>query len=145
MENYENENKNTPVYAGYDSPAKFQAIISIIGRHLKEHPNAACSYSGGSDSDILIDLIEKSREIFLLPPVHYTFFNTGLEMKAIKDHVKETAKKYNVEIEEYMPIKGYIKVKKNGIQEKIKHKKAMNIVNATAKYGLPIISKEISE
>jgi len=36
-----------PAYADYDSPAKFQAIQSIIAKRLKEHPNAICSYSGG--------------------------------------------------------------------------------------------------
>ena len=79
-----------PAYADFDAPAKFQAIQSIIARHLKQHPKAICSYSGGADSDILIDVIERTREIFSLPPVKYAFFNTGLEMQATKDHVKAT-------------------------------------------------------
>ena len=37
--------------------------------------------------------------MFNLPPIKYVFFNTGLEMEATKRHVKETAKKYGVEIE----------------------------------------------
>ena len=41
-----------PAYAGFDAPAKFQAISSIMERRLIEHPNAICSYSGGADSDI---------------------------------------------------------------------------------------------
>lgn len=53
-----------PEYADYDAPRKFQAIISIIGKRLTEHPNAICSYSGGSDSDILLDLIERTRKTF---------------------------------------------------------------------------------
>ena len=113
-----------PAYADYDSPRKFQAITSIVAQHLREHPNAICSYSGGSDSDILIDLIERTRNIFNLPPVKYTFFNTGLEMDAIKRHVKETAKKYGVEIETRRP--------------------KVNIVQATRKYGLPFVSKIMS-
>lgn len=36
-----------PDYAGFDPPAKFQAIQSIIAKRLKEHPKAICSYSGG--------------------------------------------------------------------------------------------------
>lgn len=92
-----------PDYADFDAPQKFNAIMSIIARRLTEHPNAICSYSGGADSDIMIDLIERTREIFNLPPVKYVFFNTGLEMKATKDHVKEVAKKYGVEIEEHRP------------------------------------------
>lgn len=53
---------------------------------------------GGADSDIMIDLIERTRKIFTLPPIKYAFFNTGLEMKATKDHVKSTADKYGEEI-----------------------------------------------
>lgn len=113
-----------PAYADYDSPAKFQAITGIIMTRLKQHPNAICSYSGGADSDILIDLIENARKIVSLPPVKYVFFNTGLEMKATKDHVKWVAEKYGVEIEEVRP--------------------KINIVQATRKYGLPFVSKIMS-
>lgn len=113
-----------PQYADFDAPRKFQAIQSIIARRLREHPNAVCSYSGGADSDIMIHMIETARQIFNLPPVHYAFFNTGLEMKATKDHVKATAEKYGVEITEYRP--------------------KINIVMASRKYGLPFVSKIMS-
>lgn len=113
-----------PDYADFDAPEKFIAIQSIIAKRLREHPNAICSYSGGSDSDIMIDLIERTRKVFNLPPVKYVFFNTGLEMKAIKDHVKNTAEKYGVEIEECRP--------------------KTNIVQATRKYGVPFVSKIMS-
>ncbi|WP_181975792.1 hypothetical protein [Dorea formicigenerans] len=43
-----------PDYADFDSPAKFEAIKSIIAKRLIEHPDAICSYSGGSDSDIML-------------------------------------------------------------------------------------------
>ena len=92
-----------PDYADFDPPEKFQAVTSIIARRLREHPQAICSYSGGADSDILIDLIERTRAAFDLPPVKYAFFNTGLEMKATRNHVKSTAEKYKVEITEYRP------------------------------------------
>ena len=113
-----------PAYADFDAPAKFQAIQSIVARHLKQHPNAICSYSGGADSDILIDVIERARNIFGLPPVKYVFFNTGLEMNATKDHVKDTAEKYGVEIETVRP--------------------KTNIVMASRKYGIPFVSKIMS-
>ena len=113
-----------PTYADFDSPEKFEAIKSIIARRLTEHPKAICSYSGGADSDIMIDLIEKTRAIFGLPPVKYVFFNTGLEMKATKDHVKATAEKYGVEIEECRP--------------------KISIVNAARTYGIPFVSKIMS-
>lgn len=113
-----------PAYADFDPPAKFLAIESIIAKRLKEHPNAICSYSGGSDSDMLIDLIERVRGMHKLPPVKYAFFNTGLEMKATKDHVKATAKKYGVEIETFRP--------------------KVSIVQASRKYGIPFVSKIMS-
>lgn len=113
-----------PAYADFDSPAKFQAIQSIVAKHLKQHPNAICSYSGGADSDILIDVIERARQLFNLPPVKYVFFNTGLEMQATKEHVKETAEKYGVSIETVRP--------------------KVNIVQATRKYGVPFVSKIMS-
>ena len=113
-----------PPYADFDAPHKFESIKSIIARRLIEHPNAICSYSGGSDSDIMLHLIETVREIFSLPPIQYCFFNTGLEMDAIKRHVCEMGKKYGVTITEYRPKK--------------------NVVQATREYGQPFVSKIMS-
>lgn len=113
-----------PDYADFSAPAKFQAIESIIAKRLREHPKAICSYSGGSDSDILIDLIERVRMIFSLPSVKYAFFNTGLEMSATKNHVEETAEKYGVKIEAHRP--------------------KIGIVTASRKYGIPFVSKIMS-
>lgn len=113
-----------PAYADFDSPRKFEAIKSIIAKRLIEHPNAICSYSGGSDSDIMLHLIETVRKTFNLPPVAYCFFNTGLEMEAIKRHVKDMEKQYDVTITEYRPKK--------------------NIVLATREHGLPFVSKIMS-
>ena len=114
-----------PAYADFDAPAKFQAIQGIIATRLKQHPKAICSYSGGADSDLLLDIIERTRAAFpSLPPVKYAFFNTGLEMKATKDHVKATADKYGVEITEYRP--------------------KISIVQAARTYGIPFVSKIMS-
>lgn len=113
-----------PAYADFDAPSKFQAIQGIVAKRLTQHPKAICSYSGGADSDILIDLLERTRVTFGLPPIKYVFFNTGLEMQATKDHVRATAEKYGVEIQTCRP--------------------KVNIVNATRKYGVPFISKIMS-
>ena len=113
-----------PPYADFDAPHKFEAIKSIVAKRLIEHPNAICSYSGGADSDILLDVIERTRETFQLPPVKYVFFNTGLEMMATKNHVKDVAQKYDVEIETVRP--------------------KVNIVIASRKYGIPFVSKVMS-
>lgn len=115
---------NRPPYADYDAPRKFMAIQSIIAKRLVEHPKAICSYSGGADSDIMIDLVERTRAGFDLPPIKYFFLNTGLEMKATKNHVKAQAEKYGVEIETVRP--------------------KINIVLAARKYGIPFVSKIMS-
>lgn len=72
----------------------------------------------------MIDLIERTRTAFNLFPVKYVFFNTGLEMQATKDHVKETAEKYGVKIETVRP--------------------KINIVQATRRHGVPFVSKIMS-
>lgn len=114
-----------PDYADFDAPLKFQAIMSIIAKRLTEHPNAICGYSGGSDSDIMLDLIERTRQMHpQLPKVKYVFFDTGLEMRATKQHVKEVEEKYGIEIEIAKPKK--------------------NIVIATRECGIPFVSKIMS-
>lgn len=113
-----------PAYADFNAPHKFEAIKSIIAKRLYQYPNAICSYSGGSDSDIMLHLIESVRKMFNLPPIQYCFFNTGLEMEAIKRHVREMEKLYGVTITEHRPKK--------------------NIVRATREHGLPFISKIVS-
>lgn len=114
-----------PDYADFDPPEKFQAILGIIMTHLCQHPKVICSYSGGADSDIMIDMIETARKISpSLPAVKYVFFNTGLEMKATKDHVKATEEKYGVEIQEVRPKVG--------------------IVQAVREHGIPFVSKIMS-
>ena len=113
-----------PAYADFDAPHKFAAIQSIIAKRLIEHPNAICSYSGGSDSDIMLHLIETVRKMFSLPPVAYCFFNTGLEMAATRRHVREVAERCGIKISVSRPKVG--------------------IVTATRRYGLPFVSKIVS-
>ena len=113
-----------PPYADFDAPHKFQAIKSIIAKRLIEYPNAICSYSGGSDSDIMLHMIEMTREIFNLPSIAYCFFNTGLEMDAIKRHVKDMERLYGVTITEHKPKK--------------------NIIQSVRDHGAPFISKIVS-
>ena len=115
-----------PLYADYDAPHKFMAIEAIVGKQLMEHPHAICFFSGGSDGDILTDIVERVRtQIFPgLPPVDYAFFNTGLEMEAIKRHVKETEARYGIKIDTHRPKR--------------------NMVLATHDIGLPFVSKIVS-
>ncbi|MFA5345849.1 MAG: phosphoadenosine phosphosulfate reductase family protein [Candidatus Omnitrophota bacterium] len=113
-----------PPYADFDAPHKFEAIKSIIAKRLIEHPNAICSYSGGSDSDIMLHLIETVRKVYNLPPIHYCFFNTGFEMEATKRHVSKMEELYGIKIDPYRPKK--------------------NIVQSTREHGIPFVSKIMS-
>jgi len=113
-----------PPYADFEAPRKFEAIKSIIAKRLIEYPNAICSYSGGSDSDIMLHLIETVRKTFNLPPIQYCFFNTGLEMEATKRHVRKMEELYGITIGDHRPKK--------------------NIVQATREYGQPFVSKIMS-
>lgn len=116
--------EDRPQYADFPAPNKFMAIEAIIARRLMEHPKATLSYSGGSDSDILLDMIMRVCDMYGLPIPHIAFFNTGLEMDATKRHVAWAAEHYGVEIHTYRPKK--------------------SIVTAVRENGLPFISKIIS-
>lgn len=81
-----------------------------------------CSISGGSDSDIMLDICERCDKE---GKVEYIWFNTGLEYQATKDHLKYLEKKYNITIEEKRAEKP--------------------IPICCAKYGQPFLSKQVSE
>lgn len=86
-------------------------VNSIIGDNLirawskinsPKYKKILCSISGGSDSDIMLDIIwrcDKDNK------VTYVWFDTGLEYQATKDHLKYLENKYNIEIRAYKAIK----------------------------------------
>ena len=49
-----------------------------------------CSVSGGSDSDVMIDILTKMRD-----DIDYVWFDTGMEYKATKEHLDYLEDKYN--------------------------------------------------
>lgn len=88
---------------------------------LTFYNNPVCSVSGGSDSDIMIDLIEKVRGD---RPVIYAFYNTGIEYVATLRHLEEIEQRYGIEIH---------------------RERAICPVPAGCKtYGVPFIAKKIS-
>lgn len=89
---------------------------------LNFYKNPVCSISGGSDSDIMLDILEKIRGN---RKVIYVFFDTGIEYAATKKHLNELEKKYGITI--------------------IREKAAIPVPNGCKKYGLPLVSKEISQ
>jgi len=90
---------------------------------LDKHRKCAVSISGGSDSDIVMDLLELVKPD--LCEVVYVFFDTGLEYAATKRHLGKLEQKYGLTIE---------------------HRKPRKMVPAVCReYGIPFISKDVSE
>lgn len=88
---------------------------------LSSHNNTMVSISGGADSDIMLDLIERERE----REVHYVFFDTGIEYEATKRHLDDIEKKYNIKIERL--------------------RAEVPVPLGCKTYGLPFISKFVSQ
>lgn len=87
-----------------------------------KYKNILCSISGGSDSDVMLDIVwrcDKDNK------VTYVWFDTGLEYQATKDHLKYLEEKYNIEIHPYKAIKP--------------------IPSSCKTYGQPFISKIVSK
>lgn len=90
-----------------------------------KYKNICCSISGGSDSDIVLDICTK---VDIQNKITYVFFDTGVESKATKEHIRYLEKRYGIEIKVY-------KAWEYG----------MTIPNSCKKYGQPFLSKQVSE
>ena len=98
----------------------FVKANSVINSPL--YDTILCSISGGSDSDVMLDLIHR---VDLNKKVKYVWFNTGLEYQATKDHLEYLEKKYNITIE---------------------RERAIKPIPLTCKeYGQPFLNKHVSE
>lgn len=107
------------------APTTSQIITdSFVISHAKfmRYDKIVCSISGGSDSDILLDLCQKFDEA---NKISYVFFDTGIEMSATKDHLIYLEKKYGIEIDRVRATKP--------------------VPNCCHTYGQPFLSKQISE
>lgn len=80
-----------------------------------------CSISGGSDSDIVLDIVSFCDNKGI---VDYVFFDTGLEYQATKNHIKFLEKKYNIVIKTIRP--------------------KIPIPLSCKKYGQPFMNKNVS-
>lgn len=72
-----------------------QDAIQVMHNRLSQYERPICSVSGGSDSDIMIDLIEQVKPHF----VTYAFFDTGVEYQATKQHLDYLQERYSIKIE----------------------------------------------
>ena len=71
----------------------FTKADSVINN--PKYTSAICSISGGSDSDIMLDIISK---VDVNKKVQYVWFNTGLEYQATKDHLEYLENWYDITI-----------------------------------------------
>ena len=70
--------------------------IIITYSKLQRYKKILCSVSGGSDSDILLDLCQKYDNA---DKITYVFFDTGLEFTATKEHLEYLEHRYGIEIQ----------------------------------------------
>lgn len=108
-------------YTQFDNPFIVE-VFSVFQRKYNEYNNIVVSISGGSDSDIMLDIATK---IDIDRKIKYVFFDTGLEYQATKDHLKYLENKYNIQISVEKP--------------------KTPIPTANIKFGQPFLSKYISE
>lgn len=88
---------------------------------LNSYKNPVCSISGGSDSDVMLDLLERVRGN---RKVTYVFFDTGIEYRATLRHLDDLEAKYGIEI--------------------VRRKAKKPVPVGCKEYGVPFLSKEIS-
>lgn len=94
---------------------------------LSAYDNASVSISGGSDSDVMLDLLERIKKECKRAKcqLHYVFFDTGIEMSATKRHLDDLEQKYGIHI------------------ERVKAKVPVPLGCKT--YGLPFLAKLVAE
>jgi 3'-phosphoadenosine 5'-phosphosulfate sulfotransferase (PAPS reductase)/FAD synthetase len=80
-----------------------------------------CSISGGSDSDVMLDICVKCDKEH---KIEYVWFDTGIEYQATKEHLIYLENKYGIEIKRCKAIKA--------------------IPTSCREYGIPFLSKKVS-
>lgn len=108
-----------------NSPPNFviQDAITKCFTEVKHHDSILASVSGGSDSDVMMDLIIRCGG---KDKTKFVFFNTGLEYEATKNQIKYLNEKYGIEIEVVPPVKPIpICVKQYGVPFWSKHTSEM--------------------
>ncbi len=87
-------------------------------------PNIAVAVSGGSDSDIILDMTQKCLRNQNTNKIRYVFYDTKIELQATHEHLKFLEKKYNIDI---------TRIQTDGIPKTIKE------------YGSPFWAKHTSQ
>ena len=106
-----------------NNPVIGKAFLTTFHKlNCSGYKKVLCSISGGSDSDIVLDIVTKCDNKKI---VDYVYFDTGLEYQATKDHIKLLEEIYDIKIEVLNPKKP--------------------IPLCTRDYGQPFLSKRVSE
>lgn len=87
-----------------------------------KYDKVLCAISGGSDSDIMLDICSRCDKD---NKIDYVWYDTGLEYQATKDHLKYLEEKYKIEIYVCKAIKP--------------------IPTVCKQYGQPFLSKRVSD
>lgn len=69
---------------------------------MQKHSHPYLSISGGSDSDIMLDMVCR---LGYAEKCSFVFFDTGIEYKATKEHLKYLEDRYSIQIERIRPKK----------------------------------------
>ena len=118
-----------------DEPQPFEDILDMVYANgtifdafvkarsvLQQHPLPVASVSGGSDCDIMVDMLHRLDSTH---KIRYVWFDTGLEYEASKEHLDWMEGRYNIHIDRI--------------------KAAKSIPHCVHDYGQPFISKLASE
>ena len=104
-------------FAAQDAFMKANQVINDMG-----YSKIAVSVSGGSDSDVVVDIITKvDRD----KKCHYRYFDTGMDYQATHDHLDYLEERYGITIERVEPVE--------------------RVAVACKKHGLPVFSKQIAQ
>lgn len=118
-----NNNELNNLLDNIKNPVIGKAIMTTYHKlNNCNYSKVLCSISGGSDSDIVLDLMVKCDNNKI---VDYVYFDTGLEYLATKEHIKYLEVKYNINIEIIRP--------------------KIPIPLSCKKFGQPFLSKHVSE
>lgn len=112
------------VYNFMNTEGNTDAIANAIAKSwdvLGRHDKPIVSVSGGSDSDIVVDMISRLDERGI---VRYGWFNTGVELQASRNHLRYLEQRYGIKI----------------LSLPIVHPISYTVKN----YGYPFLSKYVS-
>lgn len=102
--------------------------LAILDSFIKTYPkidakrSIVCSISGGSDSDIVLDILAR---LDTEKKIHYVFYDTGIEYQATKQHLDYLESKYGITIDRIKAI--------------------TPVPLGCRQYGVPFWSKRVSE